>query len=274
VTGLDRRLGFTVGARLEDNQRYGSFATYRAGGAFHLAARTRLLASLGTSFKEPSLYQNYATGFVTGNPSLQPERSTSWEAGIDQALGAVAARVTYFNQKFHNQIDYLANASPNYQNARGSWARGVDLTVRTPLGGWGSLSAGYTYLQTRVTEGDTGATALFRTGLPLIRRPAHSATAALTTAIPGGGSAGLATTYAGSREDIDFNNGGRVTLPAYTNVDLSAEYPLGALGSGWSRVVLDLRVTNVFAAHYQEVLSFPALGRAIFVGGSWTVGSH
>jgi outer membrane cobalamin receptor len=182
--------------------------------------------------------------------------------------------VTYFDQKFHNQIDYLPSASPNYQNARASWARGIDLTVRTPLGGWGSVSAGYTYLQTRVTEGDTGSTALFRTGLPLIRRPAHSATAALTAAIPGGGSAGLTTTYSGSRQDIDFNSGGRVTLPAYASVGLSAEYPLRTLGAALSGVVLDLHVTNVLGAHYQEVLSFPALGRAIFLGGSWSVGSH
>lgn len=274
VMSLDRQVGFTAGARLEDNQRYGSFGTYRVGGAYHLGVGTRLVASLGTAFKEPSLYQNYATGFVTGNPGLQPERSTSWEAGVDQVLGAIVARATYFDQQFHNQIDYLPGASPNYQSARASWARGVDLTVRAPLGGWGSVSAGYTYLQTRVTAGDTGSTALFRTGLPLIRRPAHSATAALTTAIPGGGSAGLATTYTGSRQDIDFNNGGRVTLSAYTSVDLSAECPLRALGSAWSGVILDVRVTNALAAHYQEVLSFPALGRTIVFGGSWSVGSH
>lgn len=272
VTGLDRPFGVTAGARLEDNQRYGSFATYRLGTSYHIAGGTRLLGSLGTAFKEPSLFQNFATGFITGNENLQPERSTSWEAGFEQTVGDVVARATYFDQHFHNQIDYLADSTPNYQNARKSWARGVDVTVRTPLGGWGSLSAGYTYLQTLVTEGDTGSTALFRTGFPLIRRPAHSATIALSGGLPGGGTAGLAATYAGSRQDIDFNNGGRVTLRAYTRVDLSASYPLGSLGL--SGLTVDARVDNALAAHYEEILSFPARGRTLVFGGSWTIGSH
>ena len=273
VTGLDRSLGFTAGGRLEDNQRFGTFGTFRGGAILRLVPGTRLRASVGTAFKEPSLYQNYATGFVTGNPDLNPERSFSWEGGIERQLGGSGAgvRLTYFDQRFRNQIDYDPDSVPNYLNIRASWARGVELSLHAPLGSWGAVSAGYTYLKTHVTEGDTGATALFRTGLPLIRRPAHSATVALSAALPGGGSAGVSVAYAGRRDDIDFNTSRRVSLPPYGRADFSVRYPLTAVGAGCS---LDVRVENVLDARYQEVTSFPARGRTIIFGGSWTVGSH
>lgn len=271
VAGLGRPLGVTLGARLEDNQRFGSFGTYRAGANYRVSAGTRLLASLGTAFKEPSLYQNYATGFATGNPTLRPERSFSWEGGVEQAIGsALFLRATYFDQRFRNQIDYETDTVPNYQNIRGSTARGVEVSLRTPLGSWGALSAGYMYLKTNVTEGDTALASQFHTGSPLIRRPAQSATLSATTILPGGGSAGVAVSYIGRRDDIDFNTNERVSLAPYGRLDLSAEYPVAPIPG----FTLDARVTNALNARYDEVASFPARGRTILFGGSWTVGSR
>ena len=83
VTGLEEPLSFTLGARLEHNQRFGTYLTYRGSGSLRLAPHTRAIASVGTGFKEPTFYQNFATGFVRGNPDLQPEHSLSWEAGLE-----------------------------------------------------------------------------------------------------------------------------------------------------------------------------------------------
>jgi vitamin B12 transporter len=269
VTGLDRALSLTAGARLEDNQRFGTYGTYRAGISYRLDFRTHLRASLGTGFKEPSLFQNYATGFTVGNPNLKPERALSWEAGVDEVLGrGVTVHATYFNQRFRQLIEYDGSASVNYFNVPASWARGVEAGIHAGVGNWGAVSATYTYLQTRVTAGDTGSTALFLTGQPLVRRPSHSATFSASAGLPGGGSVSAAWSYIGRRQDIDFNAGGRVNLPAYGRVDLSALYPL------WAGVSLGLRVENALDAQYQEVVSFPARGRTILFGGSWTVGSH
>jgi vitamin B12 transporter len=272
VTGLGRPLSLTLGARVEDNQRFGTFGTYRAGFSYRLSGDTRLLGSVGTAFKEPTLFQNYATGFATGNPNLKPERSLSWEGGVERVFGAgMVLHVTYFDQRFRNMIDYTTDTVPNYQNIRGATARGVELSVQAPLGSWGGVSAGYTYLKTDVTEGDTVPASQFHTGSPLIRRPAHSAAVSMSTILPGGGSAGVAVTYVGRRDDIDFNVNQRVSLAPYGRLDLSAEYPLSGLVPGLS---LDARVVNLLGAKYQEVASFPARGRTIVFGGSWTVGSH
>ena len=272
VTGLDRSFSVTLGARVEDNQRFGAFGTYRAGFSYRLNSTTRLLGSLGTAFKEPTLFQNYATGFAIGNPDLKPERSLSWEGGVEQVFGpGVVIHATYFDQRFRNMIDYSTDTVPNYQNIRGATARGVELSMRAPLGSWGGLSVAYTYLKTNVSEGDTVLSSQFHNGSPLIRRPAHSASVSVNTVLPGGGNAGAAVSYVGRRDDIDFNTFSRVSLAPYGRLDLSAEYPLAVLVPGFS---LDARVINVLGARYQEVASFPARGRTIVFGGSWTVGSH
>jgi len=275
VTGLDRAVSVTAGARIEDNQRFGTYGTYRAGASYRLAERTHLRASVGTGFKEPSLFQNYASGFTVGNPNLKPERVFSWEAGLDQTLGrGVTVQATYFNQRFRQLIEYDGTASVNYFNVPASWARGVEAGVHAGLGTWGALSATYTYLQTRVTAGDTGSTAQFLNGQPLIRRPSHSVTLSGSAALPAGGSVEAEWSYVGRRQDIDFNAGGRVTLPAYGRVNVSARYPLTLLGGVASGLSLDARVENALDAHYQEVRGFPARGRTVILGGSWSLGSH
>src|SRR2546427_7829251 len=47
---------------------------------------TRAIASIGTGFKEPNFFENYATGFGRGNPDLQPEHSFTWEAGLEHHI--------------------------------------------------------------------------------------------------------------------------------------------------------------------------------------------
>ena len=85
-----------AGLRIEDNERFGAAMTWRAA-----SAGTRVRASAGTGIKEPSFYKTYATGFATGNRELEPEESTSFEAGIDQELGSAARlSLTGFSQSY------------------------------------------------------------------------------------------------------------------------------------------------------------------------------
>jgi vitamin B12 transporter len=70
----------------------------------------------------------------------------------------------------------------------------------------------------------------------------------------------------GKRPDLDFTQfpSPRVTLPAYTKVDLSAEYPLSA----WrlSGLSINGRIDNLFDRRYEEVLHFGTPRRTFFLG--------
>jgi outer membrane cobalamin receptor len=73
--------------------------------------------------------------------------------------------------------------------------------------------------------------------------------------------------YVGKRPDTDFSQfpSPRVTLPSYTKVDFSAEYPL--TGGTRGGLTINARLENAFDKHYDDVLHFAAPGRTILIGG-------
>ncbi len=276
VTGLERPLSLTLGARLEDNERFGTYATYRAGVSLRFSGRARALASLGTGFKEPSLYDNYATGYVRGNPDLRPEHSFSWEVGLEYTTRrpAISARATYFDQRFRDLIDYNGAATPNFSNVPGADARGVELTSDAALAMGLHVTAGYTFLRTRVTQGgaDTAATALLVPGQPLIRRPQHAGFVALAYQPARRISTAVTARYTGARADVDYATSRRVTLPAYARVDAVLDYELLRAAAARPGLTLSGRVENLFDRAYQEVKNFPARRRTLLFGGQLRFG--
>jgi len=275
VTGLERAVSVTAGARLEDNQQFGAHGTGRVGAAWRVVEGTRLRVSAGTGFKEPSFYENFATGFVRGNPKLEPEQSTSWELGAERALtDRLTIGLTYFDQRFRNLVLYsfmpVGPDSVNYVNVARALARGVELTVTARVGGGRTAALGYTRLTTRVLTG--GPDPAFEAGKTLLRRPRDAATATLATPLGARGVFSFAARYVGRRDDFDYGTFTRVTLPPYFRADLAGEYRLPSRRAALSELTLTGRVENVFNAPYAEVRNFPAPRRTILVGGRLALG--
>jgi vitamin B12 transporter len=270
VTGPERPVSVTLGARFDENEQFGAWGTYRAGVSIRLARHTRGIASVGTGFKEPSFYQNFATGFVRGNPDLKPEHSFSWEFGLEQTIAASArVRATYFNQQFRDLIDYNgADPDTNYFNVPGANASGLEVGVDAPLWAALRLTAGYMSLNAHVTEGgaSTGPTALFTPGATLIRRAWNSGNAGLTYLLKGRGSLAVTALYVGDREDVDYATFQRVTLDAYMRWDLAARVDVIRARGGAPGLGARLRIENLFDQSYEEVKNFPARRRTIIVG--------
>jgi outer membrane cobalamin receptor len=72
--------------------------------------------------------------------------------------------------------------------------------------------------------------------------------------------------FVGKRADTDFAQfpSPRVTLPAYTKVDLSAEIPIAMRIRGG--LMLNARVENALNKRYEDVLHFAAPGRTVLIG--------
>ena len=79
----------TAGARIDGNQQFGSFGTFRLAAQYALFGTTTVRASAGTAFREPSFIENFATGFIdresgpqarthdrVGRPGSEPESTT------------------------------------------------------------------------------------------------------------------------------------------------------------------------------------------------------
>ncbi|HVA58709.1 MAG TPA: TonB-dependent receptor [Gemmatimonadaceae bacterium] len=268
------RLTVVAGARVDDNRDFGAFGTYRAGVNYITASGTRLRASVGTAFRAPTFYENFSTGYVTGNPSLRPEHAGAWEAGVEQPVlaGRLTLGVTAFSQVFRDMIDYTGGTTAcgsSYCNVARARAAGVEYEVVVAPVHFLSATFGFTHLDTRVLSAgfDTTTGGLYHLGQPLIRRPATSWNAALSAVSASHGSVDVQFAYVGRRADRDFRPypAVAVTMPAYLRVDLGASYPVTPL-PGDRGTTLTLRVQNLTGARYQSVFNFLAPGRTILAG--------
>ena len=263
-----RRVAITAGGRLDDNSQFGTHGTYRIGIVVDPRGETRLRASLGTGFKEPTFFENFAHGFVTGNPDLTPERSTSWEAGADRSLagGRWTIGATYFDQQFRDLIDFNGST---YFNVPGANSRGVELDVNGLLTPAFGVAVRYTFLHTNVSTGgaDSSADALFVPGKALLRRPAHSLAPEVGIHLGGHTRVNVGVRWVGRRDDLDFNQPAgsrRVTLDPYTHVNLAAEYTL-------SWIQFTAKLENAFDDRSPEIAAFTPRGRTVLLGGRVSV---
>jgi vitamin B12 transporter len=234
--------------------------------AWRLDERTRVRASAGTAFKEPSFFENFASGFARGNPALKPEQATSWELGFERTLARVSFQATYYDQRFRDFIQYspvpLVPDSVNYANVGEATARGVELSAAASPSHGLSLVASYTYVRSR--DGATGER--------LQRRPSHIGSLRLGYAPAGWGGVTLSATFTGDRDDVDFSTGSRVTLPPHTRVDASGEYRVTEGRGLLPALALTARIENLLDARYQDVKNFRTPLRTILVGGELSFG--
>jgi vitamin B12 transporter len=277
------RLQLTAGGRLDQNQRFGDFWTYRASALAFVASHTRARASVGTGFKEPSFFENFDSPFSVGNPDLKPERTFSVEGGVDQDLlgDRLGVGITVFAQRFRDLIQYTfltaAPTDPNYFNVAAANASGLEATVHVRPRGPVQGSVSYTHLHTKVTDAgfDSGDAATFVEGERLLRRPDDAVTIRADAALAERLRLGARLLWAGSRDDIRFalfpDPSRRVTLPSYATVDLSASATVLRGRAGTPGLDLTARVENLFDKDYEQAVGYPARGRGVFVGASTTL---
>ncbi len=272
------RVRLTAGGRVDDNERFGTFWTWRASGLVFATPSTRLRAAAGTAFKEPTFFENFAAGFVTGNPDLEPERSTSFEAGIEQdlAAGRVTLGVTGFVQRFRDMVQFtfaVANpGDPNYVNIAEANANGIETVLEVQNVGPIAGGVSYTWLDTNVGDAgfSAGADEEFVEGLPLIRRARHSFSTRVQSAWRLPVQLGAVLTYVGVRDDLRFaqfpDPTRRIELPSYATLDLSGAATLLSPRGGRPGLGVRARVENLFNERYEQTAGFPARGRVVLVG--------
>ncbi len=268
------RVTLVAGFRLDESSTFGTEVNPRVGMAYRLpVVETRLRASYGTGIKAPSFFENFVRSpFATGNPDLDPERSESWEVGLDQPLpfddypGELS--VTYFSADFDDLIGFVFGSRPSFLNIQRARSRGVEVGMRiaTPIGI--GFRGSYTYLDTTVLDpGPSGGT-LFVEGEPLLRRPEHSGAFTIDYSAERW-TASFNLTIKGSSIDRDFNadpGGARVRLDGYTKADVALAYRLIEDRFGLESFSITAKGQNVFDEDYEEVFGFSTAGASFLIG--------
>ncbi|WP_241255267.1 TonB-dependent receptor [Altererythrobacter sp. BO-6] len=198
-------------------------------------------------------------GRFIGNEDLSPEKSESWEVGIDQSLagGALKLSATYFDSRLKDEIfttfpapDFIATPANRDTLSK---QKGVELSASAQLGPQVTLDAAYTYLDAK------------ENGVEEVRRPGNIASAVLTWRAPGDtGSATLIVRHNGATDDVAFTDPSFIPvierLGGYTLVNFAAEAKLT------DRISAFGRVENLFDETYEQVFSFVSPGRTAIAG--------
>jgi vitamin B12 transporter len=263
------RAHVTLGGRLEHNDNFGWKAVPRAAVAVQLRSgpdATTLRASAGAGIKEPDFSQSYGTSFFAqGNPDLKPERSRTFDLGLEQRLaeGRVRVEVTAFDHRYFDQIAYQTvdfnTFEATYVNLGETKARGVESALELAPTPALALSAAYTYLDGEIVESGSAFDPVYAAGEPLLRRPKHQASFS-ATGRHGRLSGGATLLVVGSRADSDFSGIGLTSNDGYTRVD--ARVRLEVIKGLEAFVVGE----NLLDEEYMEALGYPALGRAVRAG--------
>ena len=219
-----------LGGRLEHNEQFGDFLTYRAAASTRLRTGTRLRASVGTAFREPTFLETEGSGVRHRQPGArsgaraQRGRRHRADASVPRRSERRGSRT-----RFADMIDYEYSATePNYFNLARTRAAGLELEGRLALPNGLHADAAFTHLRTRVVDPGTSpaATATFAPGSRLLRRPARTLDVGAGYRARGN-ALDLRVLRVGVREDVyyppNFAPAQRVSLAPYTRVDLSGE---------------------------------------------------
>jgi outer membrane cobalamin receptor len=264
------RLGVIAGGRFVHDSAFGNtgvprialtFEALRGNGVF---SGTRFRFSYSTGFKEPRLEETFnglpgPDPYNIPNPALKPERVRALEAGFQQNLldGKYEFGGTYFNNLFHDQINYVSmNQPPNYPgqyvNVNQAFAQGAELVLRAKLRPRLLLNAAYTYTSSQYLDNPAPYDPVYNPGQPLLRRPKHSATESLSYIARRWG-ANLSGSFVGRRADSDFYGFGIDHAAGYVRADLGGWYAVTA------HVTTYVNVQNALDRRYDEVVGYPAL---------------
>lgn len=237
-----------AGLRLDDHSRFGTHWTRGANGHVSLGQGWRLRASFGEGFKAPTLYQLHG-GYV-GNLALRPERSRSYDAGLE--LGGrhrdFHAALTLFRRDSRNLIDL--DSSSVYANVGRARAQGFEVELAARPADVLTLQAAYTYTDARdLTQ-----------HRDLARRPKHLLTLSGDWRAPLAGlTVGADVRLAGDSVDYDWA-GNATPLDGRVVATLRASLPLG------ERVDLFGRIENIGDARYQTAAGYNSPGRSAYIG--------
>jgi vitamin B12 transporter len=259
------RLSAVAGGRFVHNSAYGNTGVPRValtllarrGGEF--LSNTHLRFSYSTGFKDPRLEETFAgLPFSFPNPGLKPERVRAFEAGFRQDFfnGKYALNATYFNNLFHDQINYETVNPTTFQgeyfNVNQAFAQGAEVELQAKLRSRLLLNAAYTYTSTQILDDPAPIDSQYNVGQPLLRRPKHSATTLLSYLGNRWGT-NMGGSFVGRRPDDDFFGFGITHASGYVRADLGGWYAIN------SRVSAYANVENALDRRYNEVVGYPAL---------------
>ncbi len=252
-----------------------SHFTPQIGLAWMVTKSLKIRAQYGEAFMMPSADQlgaDYSTfgTHVVGNPDLGPEKSSTWEGGLDYQQSAFRSSFTWFHTDFTEKIvsDYASDGSSTWKNLGDATISGLEIELAYDLGmplGWDWEVRPYLNLTILSTYEDN------RTDQDLQYTSGSNYATGLVLSNGDDISCRINAAYTGSQNVTDYGSGypyQDTILDSSIVTDLSASYRIYQSQQAGS-LTLRGEVRNLFDEDYAYVKGYPMPGQAFYAGLRW-----
>ena len=246
--------------------------TPNVGLAYLLTDTLKLRAGYSEAFVMPGAdqmaadYNIFGTNYV-GNPDLAPEKSKTYEGGIDFFYRSLSSSITYFYTDFKDKIESVTrpNGDRSWDNVGEAAISGFEGDLSFDIGeyfGWNfevKPYVGFTYLidyEDKVTGDD------------LLETSDLTASYGISASDFDGFSARLNFAYIGEKTITDFESGWPyqdIKVQDFTVADFSVSKVLFSSETR-GRVSLDAGINNLFNKNYEYVKGYPMPERNFYIG--------
>ena len=237
--------------RYDDNEAFGDNTTWGLATGWEFVKNYSVIASAGTSFKAPSMYDLYAnSGWTIGNLDLKPEVGESVEIGVKGITGPIDWKVITYKNKVQDLIgSKRINGVSTAYNIKGeSILKGVELEANATTG-IVDHQAVLEYLDPKDAKGET-----------LVRRAKYKAKWQGVVQL---GDTDLSLRYLYQGERDDFGANGVETFAGYSLWDISAAYLVT------EEFKVSARIDNLFDKEYATVQGYPAPERGYYINATY-----
>ncbi|MDB5930455.1 MAG: TonB-dependent receptor, plug [Polaromonas sp.] len=236
--------------RHDKDSEFGGKTTGSAAYAYAFTPQWRALASAGTAFRAPTLYQRFSQ---YGVATLVPESSRNAELGLRWSQGASSAGLVVYQNKLKNLITFAssgpcASSFGCYANTARAEYSGATLTAAHAIGGV-NLSGSLDLQNPRDLD----------SGRQLARRAKRHGTLAADTRV-GSWLLGAEAQLSGKRFNDAAN---KEVLSGYSLLNLSASTPIA---KDWTLLA---RVDNLADKQYEVARTYATAGRSFYAGVKW-----
>ncbi len=282
VKALDERLIINGGMRYDEYKvdmkdqggtQNDHHITSNIGMAYILTNYMKLRVNYGEAFKMPAADQlaaDYASfmGKMKGNPNLDPEKSKTYEGGIDIYRGALNSSLTYFHTDFDDKIETYTTSGgdTSWKNTKGASIEGIEGQFSYDVGS--SLSLNYhikpyinfVYL-TKYKDDNTNQ--------DLKYTEKYHASYGITITDSKGLTANLNFAYTGEKKIDDYQSSAWpkpvITTGGFTIADLNISKKIINF-KNYGDITLKASIKNLFNKEYAYVQGYPMPGRSFFLG--------
>ncbi len=241
------RLAVNAGLRGEEHSEAGESLTWQLGARVSLTEALDLVASYGTSFRAPNLFQLFNP--ASGNRELEPEESEGGDLGLrllplELPGVTVQGEVRAFRQRYREMIDWRSAPTPQnafagrYFNVERANYEGFEWSLHLSAPPF-RLSGAYTHID---SESRSSGHTLRRPNTGALRLGADWRDL----------QADVGLNYVGAR--LDYPS---ILLPSYQTYDLNLRYRLQR------NLALRMHVDNLADRDYQHVNGYGTLGRSV-----------